>query len=122
MRFLLIVLILAAIGLVLTNPTADDVREQINAQVAAQMGAGALSHAGGLPGVPAELQAAASEKLQNQIYIDRKNYYLFSIFKVTIGGNAVIGNTPEGVSHEGGQQLPGCLIGIAKQAIPYDKC
>jgi len=122
MRFLLIVLVLAAIGLALTNPTADDLREQINAQVAAQLGSGTLPAAGGLPGLPAELTAVASEKLQNEITIDRQNYYLFSIFKITIGGKDVGGNTPEGVNHEGGQQLPGCLIGIAKQAIPYDRC
>jgi len=113
MRLLLIVLILAAIGLAYTNPTTDDVRSQINVQAMAQ-----LSPSMG----PAELRDLATDRLQSEIHIDRKDYYLFSIFKVTIGGNAVIGNTPEGVSHEGGQQLPGCIIGIAKQAIPYDKC
>ncbi len=118
MRFLLIVLILAAIGLAYTNPSTDDVRSQINAHVAAQL---APSSAGG-PDMPAELKTLATDNLQSEVYIDRKDYVLFSIFKVTIGGNAVIGNTPEGVSHEGGQQLPGCIIGIAKQAFPYDKC
>lgn len=120
MRFLLIVLILAAVGLAYTNPTTDDVRSQINAHAMAQLGPS--TGGGNLPDVPAELRDLATDKLQTEIYIDRKDYYLFSIFKVTIGGNAVIGNTPEGVSHEGGQQLPGCIIGIAKQAIPYDKC
>lgn len=118
MRFLLVLLILVAIGLASTNPTTDDVRGLIEAQVAAKFGPPVDS----LPGVPADLSTAVSDKLKSEIYIDRKDYYLFSVFKVTVGGNYAIGNTPDGVSHEGGQQLPGCIIGIAKQAIPYDKC
>ena len=121
-RFLLFVLVVGAIGLGLTNPTTDDVRAQINAKVEAQMGTGIVPPpAGSLPGIPPEIATAVTEQLQNQIYIDRKNYYLFSVFKVTVGGTAPAGNA-EGGAHQGGQQLPGCLIGVAKQAIPYDKC
>jgi hypothetical protein len=53
---------------------------------------------------------AVSDKMQSQIQVSRTNYQLFSVFKVAVG--------PAGNAHE----LPGCLVGIAKQAIPYDKC
>jgi hypothetical protein len=41
-----------------------------------------------------------------EMQFERKDYYLFSIYKVSVGG----------------QQTPGCLIGIAKQVIPYGNC
>ena len=45
---------------------------------------------------------------QGEMQLDRKDYYLFSVYRVTVGG----------------QQLPGCIVGIAKQAVPMtpDKC
>ena len=112
LRLFLFVLIAGAIALALTNPTTDDVRAQVNAQVASQTAAGvAQPVVGEQPGMPQAVTAAVSDKLQSQIQIARTNYYLFSIFKVSVGGEGT-----------GGQQLPGCLIGVAKQAIPYDKC
>ncbi len=109
-RFLLFVLVVGAVALYLTNPTTDDVRAQINAQVATQTGAGVAVPAPDAPsGLPPAVGAAVSDKLQGEIQIERTNYYLFSVFKVSVGG-------------AGGNQLPGCVIGIAKQALPYDKC
>ena len=56
------------------------------------------------------MATAVQDKVQGDIQIERTNYYLFSLYKVSVGGAS------------GGNPLPGCLIGIAKQAVPYDKC
>jgi hypothetical protein len=104
-RFLLVVLVLGAIGLALTNPTTDDVRAQLNAQTT-----GAVPSPAGQPVVPQAVTSALTDKMQGEIQLERTNYYLFSLYKVSVGGGT------------GGKQLPGCVIGIAKQAIPYDKC
>ena len=114
-RFLLFVLVVGAVGLYLTNPTTDDVRDKINAQVATQTGAGvAVATPDAQPALPPAalppaVGAAVTDKVQGEIQIERTNYYLFSVFKVSVGGAS-------------GKQLPGCVIGIAKQALPYDKC
>ena len=108
-RFLLVVLVLAAVGLYFTNPTTDDVRAQLNAQMA--LPAGTTAATPGMPaGLPPAVATAVQDKVQGDIQIDRTNYYLFSLYKVSVGGAS------------GGNPLPGCLIGIAKQAVPYDKC
>jgi len=111
-RFLLVVLLLGAIGLALTNPTTDDVRAQVNARMAAPAGgaAGDIQTPGGQPGLPQAVTSALSDKLQGEVQIERTNYYLFSVYKVSLGGQGA------------GTPVPGCLIGIAKQAVPYDKC
>ena len=103
-RFLLVVLVLGAIGLALTNPTTDDVRALLNAQ--AGSAAAAAPSPAGQPGMPPALTAALTDKVQGEIQLERTNYYLLSLYKVSAGG----------------KPLPGCVIGIAKQAIPYDKC
>ena len=108
-RFLLLILVVGGIGLYFTNPSIEDVRTQIDAQVATQTSAG-IAMPDGQGGLPQAVSGAVSDRMQSQIQVSRTNYQLFSIFKVSIG--------PEGNAHE----LPGCLIGIAKQAIPYDKC
>jgi hypothetical protein len=53
------------------------------------------------PGMPAAMPSG-------DMQLERKDYYLFSVYKVTVGG----------------QQLPGCIVGIAKQAVPMtpDRC
>jgi hypothetical protein len=104
-RFLLVVLVLGAIGLALTNPSTDDVRALLNAQASGATGA-IPSPAGAQPGLPPALTSALTDKAQGEIQLERTNYYLLSLYKVSAGG----------------KPLPGCVIGIAKQAIPYDKC
>ena len=108
---LLLVLILIAAGLALTNPTTDDVRSQINAQFASQVSGTVGTAPIGQTGLPDAVTSLLTEKVQEELQIERKNYFVLSIFKVSVGG-----------SNGGGTPLPGCLIGIAKQAIPYDKC
>lgn len=120
MRFLLFFVVLVAVGLYFTNPSTEEVRAQLNDFAMSKVDAGVAS--GQLPGLPPQVGAAIGDKVSGQTFITRKDYYLFSIYHVTVGGQDVPGATPDTTSHEGGQQLPGCLIGIAKQAIPYDKC
>lgn len=102
-RFIVLVLVLAAGGLAYTNPTEDVVRAKLNEGVAGMSG---MSQSGG--GVPDILNSALAQKAQGKLGLTRQNYYLFSLYKVSVAGSAV--------------QMPGCLIGIAGQAIPYDKC
>ena len=107
-RFLLVVLVLGGIGLALTNPTTDDVRAQLNAQTSAA--AGAVQSPAAQPGMPQAVTSALTDKMQGEMQLERTNYYLFSLYKVSVGGGT------------DAKQLPGCVVGIAKQAIPYDKC
>lgn len=120
MRVLLFLVIVAAVALYFTNPNTDEVRAAINDYAASKIDAGIAG--GNLPNLPPQVGAAIGDKVNEQTFIQRQNYYLFSVYHVTMGGQDVPGATPETTTHEGGQQLPGCLIGIAKQAIPYDKC
>jgi hypothetical protein len=100
-RFLLFIVVLAGAGLALTNPTVDDVRTKLDQQVASQTGGG------GDQGASQLVTSLLTKKVQGQVSIERKNYFFLSIFKVSVAG---------------GKPLPGCLIGIAYQAIPYDDC
>jgi hypothetical protein len=131
-RFLLFVIVVGAIALYFTNPTTEEVQAKLNGQVPAELTA-AVPGAPGAPSMPAapEMPAPpaapaampappadvlapgaapagpdASAMAAGSMQLDRKNYYLFSIYKVTVGG----------------QQLPGCIIGVAKQAIPSTSC
>lgn len=108
LRFLLFVVVVGGIALYFTNPSIDDVRGQLNA--AATQSSTSVALPDGQSGFPQAVTGAVSDKMQSQIQVSRANYQLFSVFKVSVG--------PAGNAHE----LPGCLVGIAKQAIPYDKC
>jgi hypothetical protein len=99
-RFLLIVIVLAGVGLALTNPTTEDVRAKLDSQLLSQLTGGASNP------VAEGLNSVLGNKAQEQIKLERTNYYVFSTYKVTLTGKT----------------LPGCVIGIAQQAIPYDKC
>jgi hypothetical protein len=121
MRLLLLLLIIGAVVLYLTNPTTAEIQAQLGGQLPPQLtGAPSMPTppldptdvqppvappvAPGDPPPMPDVPAAAIP--DSAMQLDRKDYYLFSIYKVTVGG----------------QTLPGCIIGIAKQAIPYDKC
>ncbi len=106
-----LLLILAAVGLLLTNPTTDEVRSQIIAHFMSQVGGGAGDAAVGQSGFPDAVASVLTDKMQGDLQIERQNYFLLSIFKVTAGG-----------SNGNGTPLPGCVVGIARQAIPYDRC
>lgn len=121
MRLLLLLLIMGAVGLYYTNPTTQEARAKVKAEMLSQLGL-PVGGVPSIPGLPGEFGALASDRLTREIQLDRQDYYLFSVFKVTIGGSNATGATPEGVSPQGGQQLPGCLIGVAAQVVPYDKC
>jgi len=68
----------------------------------------------GTPSVPAapSMPGATAPGMPSlptaDMQLERKDYYLFSVYKVTVAG----------------QTLPGCLVGIAKQVVPMtpDKC
>ncbi len=107
-RFLLVVLVLGGIGLALTNPTTDDVRAKLAATTGGTVGDVQTPVA--QPGMPQAVTSALTDKMQGEMQLERTNYYLFSLYKVSVGGGT------------DAKQLPGCVIGIAKQAIPYDKC
>ena len=106
-----LLLLLGIVGLVLTNPTTDEVRSQVMAHFAAQIGGAS----GGAPlaqsGFPDAVAAVVGKQMPDVVQIERQNYFVLSIYKVAIGG-------PNG----GSAALPGCIIGIARQAIPYEKC
>ena len=124
-RFLLFVLVAGAVALYFTNPSTDEVRAKLGGQIPAAMsappaapdlpapppapdqpappaGMPAAPPAPDMPGVP----PAVTDQLQGDMQFERKDYYLFSVYKISAGGH----------------QLPGCVIGIAKQVMPYDKC
>ena len=105
MRFLLFLILVGAVALYFTNPSTDDVKAALNGQLPAQ-----LSGATGVPAdqfnVPAGVPSSVTDTIAGEMQLDRSNYYLFSVYKVSIRG----------------QQTPGCLIGDAKQVVPYDKC
>ena len=118
-RFLLFVLVIGSVGLYLTNPTTAEVQGQLGGQLPPQL-TGAPVPPGALPDVqqppvptpvapgapPAMPDVPAAIIPQGEMQLDRKDYYLFSVYKITVGG----------------QQLPGCIVGIAKQAIPMTQC
>jgi hypothetical protein len=136
-RFLLFVIVVGAVALYFTNPTTEDVQAKLNGQVPAELTAAMPSAPGapsvpaapdmpappappadmpappaGVPAPPADAPGAAPAAPEmpavpgGAMQLDRKDYYLFSIYKVTVGG----------------QQLPGCIIGVAKQAVPSTHC
>jgi hypothetical protein len=94
-RFLLLVIVLAGAALALTNPSTDDVQAKLDSNLLSQLGAGG----GGLTSM-------LGGQSQMKITLERTNYYILSTYKVKLGA----------------QTLPGCIIGIAQQAVPYDKC
>ena len=141
-RFLLFVIVVGAIALYFTNPTTEEVQAKLSAGLPAELSAvvpGAPSAPSmpdvpappapadmpappaGAPAPPADVQAPAAPTAPDaaalpgapampsaDMQLERKDYYLFSIYRVTVGG----------------QQLPGCLVGIAKQVVPMtpDRC
>lgn len=136
-RFLLFVLVVGGVALYFTNPTTDDVRAQLTqlggvpasapvdlpagppasapddqsgippaSAPDAQIGIPPVGAPGDQPGMPTTAVPGLTDRLTGVVQLERKDYYLFSVYKVSAGG----------------QQLPGCLIGIAKQVVPYDKC
>jgi hypothetical protein len=105
-RFLLLVLVVGSIALYFTNPSTDDVRTKLNGHLPAQMSGAPSGTPADQSSMPPSVPSAVLGKLQGEMQFERKDYYLFSVYKVSIGGN----------------QMPGCIIGIAKQAVPYDKC
>jgi hypothetical protein len=106
-----LLLILGLVGLLLTNPTTDEVRSQVMAHFAPQIGGGA----GGAPlaqsGFPDAVAAVVGKQLPDVVQIERQNYFVLSIYKVAVVG-----------PNSSSTVLPGCVIGIAKQAVPYDQC
>jgi hypothetical protein len=148
-RFLLFVVVVGAVALYFTNPTTAEVQAQLGGQLPPQLtgapaypstpypssaypgpadqpGTAPTDQSGSSPGAapgmqqpptppavapgapPAMPDVPAATIPQGEMQLDRKDYYLFSVYKVTVGG----------------QQLPGCIVGIAKQAVPMtpDKC
>ncbi len=123
-RFLLFVLVVGGIALYFTNPTTAEVQAQLGGQLPPQLtGVPAAPAAPGdqpgmqqpptppavAPGAPPAMPDVPAATIpQGEMQLDRKDYYLFSVYKATVGG----------------QQLPGCIVGIAKQAVPMtpDKC
>ena len=103
-RFLLIVLVATGIGLALTNPTPDEIRAKLDSQLISQLGAsaGAVTQ----DPVGQTVTTLLGDKVQSQVLLERRNYYLLSLYRVSIGG----------------RELPGCIIGIANQALPYSSC
>ena len=135
LRFLLFVIVVGAVGLYFTNPTTAEVQAQLGNQLPPQLtGAPMDPAAPALPPPPDQPAPPAAPDVQQppeppavapgappampdvpeakipagEMQLDRKDYYLFSVYRVTVGG----------------QQMPGCIVGIAKQAVPMtpDKC
>lgn len=110
-RFLLFVLVVGGIALYFTNPSTDDVKAALNGQLPAQLSgatgvpADQFKVPEGAPSVPG-MPAQVTDVVANEMQFERRDYYLFSVYKVSIGG----------------QQTPGCLIGVAKQVVPYAQC
>jgi len=132
-RFLLFVIVVGAVALYFTNPTTEEVQAKLNGQVPAELMAVAPGAPGApsmpsapapsaapempappagmptppaTPGAPSEPVAAPAVMPSGAMTLERKDYYLFSVYKITVAG----------------QQLPGCIIGIAKQAVPSTNC
>ena len=130
-KFLVFVILAGSVLLYLTNPTTAEIQAQLGGQLPPEIS--------GAPGVPTDVPAVPTAPLgpsdvqqpptppqggepggpppmmpdvpaatvpQSEMQLDRKDYYLFSIYRVTVGG----------------QQLPGCIVGIAKQAVPMANC
>lgn len=102
-RFLLLVLIAGAVGLYFTNPKEEEVRAKVDSGLLSQLGPTGPATSNPVGGA---VTSMLTDKVQGQVALARTDYYLASTYKVTVGG----------------KQLPGCLIGIAKQVLPYDKC
>lgn len=98
-RFLLLVLILGGVALFFTNPDEAAVRAKLDQQAAGLTGADKS-------GLPPAVTDMLTQKAQGKLTLTRENYYLFSVYKTSVGNTA----------------LPGCLIGVAGQAVPYDQC
>ena len=119
-KFLLFVIVIGSAVLYLTNPTTAEVQAQLSGQLpggtptvpAAPLGPADVQQPPDVPpadpnGPPPQMpDIPAPTVAQGDMQLDRQDFYLFSVYKVTVGG----------------QQLPGCVVGIAKQAIPMTSC
>ncbi len=88
MRLLLVLLLVAAVALFVTNPDEDDFEAFVEDVVSEQVeGAAGLATGGVLGGVLGEVGGMLTGRLARR-YADRDNYGLFSVYTLDFDGRA----------------------------------
>jgi hypothetical protein len=106
MRAILLGLIVIGALLYVSNPGPAELREKLSAIIMAKIDKEAGNNGGGAE----QLGKLLIPALVFTLTIERRDFLLFSLYRVGAPGDA------------GGAPVPRCVIGVAKQFIPLEKC